>query len=445
MAEELSPLSLAEWQDLDPAERARRLSDTVDQARASVHGDWISFARDTPSGAGVLAGIPFSVKDNIDVRGLATTAGSRLLGDSPAAVDASAVSALEDAGAVVVGKTNLHELAFGITSNNKAFGPVRNPADPSRSAGGSSGGSAVGVALGVVPFALGTDTGGSVTIPASFCGVVGFRPSTGRYPGDGVVNLSTSRDTIGIHARTVRDVRTVDEVITGEPADHTPPVALAGLRVGLPRSRFQDLDPEVAAVVRTALSTLERAGALLVEVDPDDDLAVAAESGNDLVFFEAPHLLARRVGSPAEHWPRHIASPDVRALIEAIHSSPLPAEAYEDARAARWRLRRTYAELFTRVDVVLSPTSPVPPPLLGEDDVILLNGRRAPTFPTVTRNVSPGTVAGLPMLSLPAGVTSAGLPIGLCLETHAFSDSRLLRIADTMQAALAAQARERSR
>ncbi len=488
--------SLADWLTLGRSERDRLRAEAAARASASEYGDWISLTGDLPAddgvptdagvrtdddvragdsapddgvadgdsppggdgasggdgvtesegvtggvGDGVLAGIPFSVKDNIDVRGVPTTAGSPLLGDSPAHVDAGVVSVLRDAGAVVLGKTNLHELAFGITSNNKTFGPVRNPADPARTAGGSSGGSAVGVALGVVPFALGTDTGGSVTIPASFCGVVGFRPSTGRYPGDGVVNLSTSRDTIGIHAHTVPDVRIIDQVITGEPTDRTPSVALAGLRIGLPRSRFQDLDPEVARVADAALAIVESAGARLVEVDLGDDLAVAAGAGNDLVFFEAPHLLARRVGTAPELWSQQIASPDVSSLIETICSSPLPALAYQDARAARWQLRRTYTELFTRLDVLLYPTTPVPPPLIGEDHVITLNGRKVPIFPTVTRNVGPGTVAGLPMLSLPAGHTRDGLPVGMCLESHAFSDARLLRIAEAVQRAMQRAAR----
>ncbi|CCH31224.1 amidase family protein [Actinosynnema sp. NPDC047251] len=429
-----SALTLADWSDLDPAERDRRRAGAVARAGASAHGDWIGPVRDGSPGEGPLAGVPFSVKDNVDVRGVPTTAGSPLLDDSPAAVDATVVSALRAAGAVVVGKTNLHELAFGITSNNKAFGPVRNPADPDRSAGGSSGGSAVGVALGVVPFALGTDTGGSVTVPASFCGVVGFRPSTGRYPGDGVVNLSTSRDTIGVHARVVRDVRTVDRVITGEP--DAPPVTLAGLRIGLPRSRFRHLDPEVAAAVDEVLSTLEQAGAHLVEVDLGDDVQVAAGAGNDLVFFEAPRLLARRVRSAVERWPERVVSPDVRALVGLMASAPVTADAYEDARAARWRLRRAYAEVFARVDVVLGPTAPVLPPLLGEDEVITHNGQQVPVFPTVTRNVGPGTVAGLPMLSLPAGRSRTGLPVGVCLEAHPFGDTRLLRVAEAVQDAL---------
>ncbi|MEU4805567.1 amidase family protein [Actinosynnema sp. NPDC023587] len=433
MADEVA-LTLADWSELAPAERDRPRADAVARAGASAHGDWIGPVRDGTPGRGVLAGVPFSVKDNIDVRGVPTTAGSPLLGDTPAEADASVVSALRDAGAVVVGKTNLHELAFGITSNNRAFGPVRNPADPARSAGGSSGGSAAGVALGVVPFALGTDTGGSVTVPASFCGVVGFRPSTGRYPGDGVVNLSTTRDTIGLHARTVRDVRTVDRVVTGEP--DAAPVALAGLRIGLPRGRFRHLDPDVARVVDRVLSAVESAGAHLVEVDLGDDAVVATGPGNDLVFYEAPRLLARRVGSPAGRWADRIASPDVRALVESMCSSPVTADAYEEARVARWRLRRGYADLFGRVDVVLGPTAPVLPPLLGEDEVITHDGREVPVFSTVTRNVAPGTVAGVPMLSLPAGRSGTGLPIGICLEAPVFGDTRLLRIAEAVQAHL---------
>ncbi|MEV0678666.1 amidase family protein [Actinosynnema sp. NPDC050436] len=427
-------LTLAGWTDLAPADRDRRRAEVVARASASAHGDWIGPVRDGSPGTGELAGIPFSVKDNVDVRGVPTTAGSRLLDDSPAAVDAGVVGVLRAAGAVVVGKTNLHELAFGITSNNRAFGPVRNPVDRDRSAGGSSGGSAVGVALGVVPFALGTDTGGSVTVPASFCGVVGFRPSTGRYPGDGVVNLSSTRDTVGVHARTVPDVRTVDRVVTGEP--DAPPVALAGLRVGLPRSSYRHLDPEVARVADEALTALERAGVHLVEVDLGDEVLSAAGAGHDLVFYEAPRLLARRVSAPVGEWSARIASPDVRALVDAMCATAVTPDVYEEARAARWRLRRTYAELFGRVDVLLGPTAPVLPPLLGEDEVITLNGREVPVFPTVTRNVDPGTVAGLPMLSLPAGRSRDGLPVGVCLEGRAFGDTRLLRIGEAVAAAL---------
>lgn len=165
--------------------------------------------------------------------GLPTTARSPSL-NTVARADAGVVSILRDAGVVVLGKTNMHELAFGITSNNPTYGPVRNPFDPQRIAVGSSGGSAVSVATGGVPFALGTDTGGSITIPAAFCGVVGFRPTTGRYPGDGLVKLSHSRDTVGIHAHTVADVALVDAIIAHRSAGpFASPVDVAGLRIGI--------------------------------------------------------------------------------------------------------------------------------------------------------------------------------------------------------------------
>ncbi|WP_246009932.1 amidase family protein [Actinokineospora cianjurensis] len=421
------PTTLSDWLALDQPGRARCLADAVGRAGGSELGEWIGRPAATTHGGGLLAGIPFSVKDNIDVRGCVTTAGSPLLRATPAEVDASVVSAIRQEGAVVLGKTNLHELAFGITSNNKAFGPVRNPVDPSRSAGGSSGGSAVSVASGAVPFGLGTDTGGSVTIPAAYCGVVGFRPTTGRYPGDGVVTLSTTRDTVGVHARTVRDVRTVDEIITGEPAVSQ---SLAGLRVGLPGNRFRDLNPDIEDAIAAFVSTVEQGGAALVDLDLAE-LDHLAHTGNVLVFREAPRLLASRTDHAVEDWPNHIASPDVRSLVEGM-AEPVPVEHYEAARADRRQLCRRYLDLFAQVDVLLFPTSPVPPPLLGADDVISLNGRLLPTFPTVTRNVTPGTVAGLPMISVPAGTTAAGLPVGICLEARPFADARLLAAALTV-------------
>ncbi len=342
-------LSLRQWRGLDPVERAERVDECVAMAEESAHGDWVRVAVSPSTGDGPLAGIPFSVKDNIDAAGFTTTAGSPLVPEAPAEVDAGVVAVLRDAGGVVVGKTNMHELALGITGNNTAYGPVRNPADPARSAGGSSGGSAVGVALGVVPFGLGTDTGGSVTIPASFCGVVGFRPSTGRYPGDGLVAISSSRDTAGLHARTVADVRFLDELVTSVPGPAGGGVE--GLRVGVPRSRYEDVDPEVDEVSRRALSRLAEAGAVLVEVDVPDDLAVGAGPGIELVLYEAPRLLVARLGRAFEEIVAGTASPDVRGLLELMLTSPIPAERYRAARAAGLRLRRGYAEVFGGVDV----------------------------------------------------------------------------------------------
>ncbi|XVU28110.1 amidase family protein [Actinoplanes sp. CA-054009] len=427
------PLGLDAWLALDPAGRDAGRAEALEHAETTkqTHGAYVTTLRPDPASAGELAGVPFAVKDNIDVAGAPTTAGSPLLADGVAEVDAGVVSALRAAGAVVIGKTNMHELALGITSNNTAYGPVRNPHDPERVAGGSSGGSAATVALGTVPFSLGTDTGASVTLPSSFCGVVGFRPSTGRYPGDGVVMISHTRDTVGVHARTVGDVRRVDRVITSSrPAPDLS--GLAGVRLGVLRGRFDDIDPRAGAVLSAALDTLAAAGAELVDVDLKDDLAVAGEAGLPIVLFETVRLLRSRTSESFDS----VASPDVKGIMQIMVDEPVPAVAYERHRAQRWRLRQAYAEIFQGVDALIAPTTHVLPPLVGEDVTFEHNGRHVPTFATTIRNAAPGTVAGVPMLSLPAGRTESGLPVGLTLEGPVFEDPALLAVAEAVERAL---------
>jgi Asp-tRNA(Asn)/Glu-tRNA(Gln) amidotransferase A subunit family amidase len=405
------------------------------EASRTSHNAYITVVSSAPAaGTGELAGVPFAVKDNIDVAGLPTTAGSPLLEKHVPAVDAGVVSALREAGAVVIGKTNMHELAFGVTSNNATYGAVKNPVDPGFSAGGSSGGSAATVALGAVSFSLGTDTGGSVTLPASFCGVVGFRPSMGRYPADGLVGLSWSRDTVGLFTRTVTDTRRVDQVIARTaPA---PARTLADAIIGIPRSRYADVAPEVTEVAERALAALRAAGATLVEVDIADDLALGGGPGLELVLYEAERLLADRARMASGKdtafgdVPGRLASPDVRGLAEFMASNPLSADAYSAAQAARWGLRRSYARVFdeTGAHALLGPACPVLPPPLGVDDVVELNGRSEPLFATVTRNTAPGSVAGVPMLTLPAGLAASGLPVGMTLEGRFFADDALLAL-----------------
>ena len=435
--------SVAGWANLTEDARRAALATAFVEADASVasHGAYITVASatgpdsvQTTGAPRELAGMPFAVKDNIDVAGLPTTGGSPLLREDVSEVDAGVVSVLREAGAVPVGKTNMHELAFGITSNNAEFGPVRNPHDLTRVAGGSSGGSATTVALGTVPFSLGTDTGGSVTIPASFCGVVGFRPTTGRYPADGLVNLSWTRDTVGIHARSVADVRLVDDVIVR--GTTAPERALAQTVVGVPRRRFEDLDPEVHGVADRCLATLSDAGVRLVDVDVPDDYEIGSGPGLGLVLYEAARLLLDRArGVPGGEAYRsfadlvdRIASPDVRGLAGMMAGEPVPAAAFEQARQARWALRRAYAQMYddTGVHLLIAPNVPVLPPPIGADETIELNGREVPVFQTITRNTAPGTVAGVPMLSVPAGRSQAGLPVGLLLEGRFGDDAELL-------------------
>ena len=377
------------------------------------------------TGEGPLTGWTYAVKANIDLAGRATTAGSPAFADAVAVADASIVSMIRDAGAALAGVANMHELAFGVTSNNAAHGAVRNPVDPRFSAGGSSGGGAAAVASGEVRFALSTDTGGSVSIPAAFCGVVGLRPTSGRYPADGVLGLSPTRDTIGLHARTVADIRVVDDVIVPARAVETPDPR--GLRLGMPRSRYDDIDPAVAAAMDTALAELRRTGVRLVDVELPGDLADAV-LGEDLVLHEAPsQLLARRPDLTLAGLAAQVASPDVRFLLESLAADPVGPDRYREARRARARLRRVYADVLSDVDALVFPTCPVLPPPVGVDDVISLGGRLAPLFPTVTRNTGPGAVAGVPAVTLPEARF-----VGLTLEGAVFDDSRLLAIAQAI-------------
>lgn len=443
--------SIEEWLGIAAGDRRVLAWRSQVEARESIasHGAYISVVDEleTPPPGGEFENVPFAVKDNVDVAGLPTTAGSPLFANDVPEADAGVVSVLRAAGAVVVGKTNMHELAFGVSGNNATYGPVRNPWDPERTAGGSSGGSALAVALGTVPFSVGTDTGGSVTIPASFCGVTGFRPSTGRYPGDGVVNLSSSRDMIGLHARDVAGIRAVDRLITGcSPEPEPEPIELDRLTLGMVRSRYQNLAREVEPVVRAALDQLAAAGVELVQLDIPGDIGIAESAGLDLVFYETERLLAARAARVAGRDAQftfsdvlgHIASPDVKALAEAIVGGSVPAAGYERARRGRWQLRRAYSAAFAAagVDALIAPTVHVLPPMLGDDETTELSGEAVPLFSTVIRNPGPGTVAGVPMLSLPAGKTDGGLPVGMCVEGRFFDDDRLLRIAETIEAVL---------
>lgn len=399
--------------------------------------------------SGSLNGIPFAVKDNIDAAGLPTTAGTPALRESVAGVDAPVVRALKDQGALVAGKTNLHELAFGITSNNAAYGPVRNPHDISRSAGGSSGGSAVAVATGVVPFALGTDTGGSARIPAAHCGIVGFRPSRGRYPADGVVRLSDTRDTVGVLATSVQDVRHVDEVLTGagRRTDSSAEPAINGLRIGVPVSGYVDgLDPEVASAFASALRAAEAAGAVLVDIDVSELIALDEQCGFPIVLFEAPRQLEAYL-SLLTNEARSLtfsdlaataASPDVAGVLNQMLEHPVGPEDYAAALRVRDDMVRVHRGVLGEhdVDVFAYPTVPLLPPPLGDDIETEVGGALVPVFATSIRNASPATLIGSPAISLPCGTSSGGLPIGISLEGLPGDDAALLDRASWLESAL---------
>ena len=391
-----------------------------------------------------LAGIPIALKDNIDTVALPTTGCTGALQGKRPSRNAPVAQALFDAGALLAGKANMHELAFGITTNNALTGAARNPYDPRMIPGGSSGGSAVAVGARIVPAALGTDTGASVRLPAALCGVIGFRPTVGRYPGSGIIPISHTRDTPGPIARSMADICLLDGIMA---ADRSPeePASLEGLRLGLPLRYFHaGADPQVTAVIDTALALLRQAGVELIEAEVTSLQEFNDAAGFPIVLYELQHDLPAYLA--AAGYPMTLAevaagirSPDVAGIVGSqLGDQAVPRAAYEAALAARVRLQATYADYFrsNRVDAMIFPTAILPARPIGDDLTVELNGARVPTFHTYIRNTDPGSNAGLPGISLPAGLTPEGLPVGIELDGPAGSDARLLALARALEAVL---------
>lgn len=371
-----------------------------------------------------LAGLRFAVKDNIDAAGFPTTAGTPGLAHVPAG-DAPVVARLKAAGAHLVGKTNMHELSLGITSNNAHTGPVRNPADPHRVAGGSSGGSAAAVAAGEVDFALGTDTGGSARIPAAFCGVYGFRPSTGRYSSGGVLGLSHSRDTPGVIARDLALIEAIDAELGGE--ETTEPERGWEARVGIPTWLWRDLDPQVEGRAREWLDVLT--GGNAVEIAADDLFQQAAGVAQTLVEYETLGELERYLqgsGISTEDVLAQVASADVKTYFDGLAKQPVTEEAYARAKEQQGHLRDEYEQMFASagVDLIAFPTTAMCAPPIADEFITRHNDRDVAIFPLGIRNMEIASVVGSPSLSVP--VPGEGLPVGLCFEALPGRDRWLL-------------------
>lgn len=403
-----------------------------------------------------LAGIPVVVKDNICTEGVRTTCGSGMLGDYHPPYTATVVRKLVDAGAIIIGKANLDEFAMGGSTENSAFGPTRNPWDEGFVPGGSSGGSAVAVAAGYVPAALGSDTGGSIRQPASFCGLVGLKPTYGRVSRYGLVAFASSLDQIGPLTNNVRDAARMLAVIAGhDPFDSTSadlPVEdypraltgdLRGVRVGVPPECFSEgLDPEVRTCVEAGIQRLESRGATVVDIHlPHMKHVVAvyyiiatAEASSNLARFDGVRygLRAQDARTLSEMYRRTrdlgFGSEVKRRIMLGTYvlSSGYYDAYYEKAQRVRAMLVQDFARAFERCDVIATPTAPTPPFRIGEKTGPL--AMYLGDIYTVTINLT-----GLPAINIPAGMSSQGLPIGMQLIGNHFDEPRLLSIASAAE------------
>jgi aspartyl-tRNA(Asn)/glutamyl-tRNA(Gln) amidotransferase subunit A len=368
-----------------------------------------------------------SVKDLIDVEGTPTTAASRVLPGTPALHDAPVTRRLREAGAVFLGKTNLHEFAFGTTSEDSAFGAVRNPLDLSRIAGGSSGGSAAAVASGIGLGSVGTDTGGSIRIPASLCGLVGLKPSYGEVPAAGVVPLCASFDHVGPIARTVADAWTMWEVMSGAGAGARPSATVRELRLGVPQPYFLDmLDDGVREAFERALDVLQRAGAAVSTVSIPSAPQIPA-AYVPIVFRESWAWHQRFIDAVPDRY-----TPAVRARLEMGRN--VSADDYARAMAIRALLADEVNAALTGVDAIVLPAMPVSAPRLGTTE-IAFGERVEPVRALMLRLTQLFNITGHPAVTMPMPAT--GLPAGLQLAGARAGTARLLAMAEAIEAALA--------
>jgi len=435
---ELTDAYLARIARLDP-QLNTSIRVLADQARAAARTAEQEIGRGVWRGP--LHGVPIGIKDLFDVAGVPTTMGSKILRDNVPAHDATVVERLKSAGAVIVSKQNLHEFAFGITSENPHYGVVRNPWNLERVPGGSSGGTAAAVAAGLCAAGIGSDTGASIRAPASFCGAVGLKPTYGRVSRAGALPLAWSLDHAGPLARSVADCALVLQAIAGpdpgDPGSSAEPVpdfaaeldrGVAGMRLGVPREYFFDIvEPEVKRLFDAAVATLEGLGAEVVEVSlPHVEHAQVA--GNVIMSSEAAAWHATWLRErPADYGPdvlQRIRGGLLLHATEYLHSQQLRALIQEDFRAA-----------FERVQVVLSPTVPLVAPPIGHT---LEPGGPLNVAPRsiANRTTVPCNLTGMPAISVPCGLSQPErLPVGLQIMGSAFAESIVLRVAAAYEAA----------
>ena len=423
-AGELSPVELTDAL-LDRIDRLEpRLNAfitlTADAAQAEARA-----AGDGTGPDGPLRGVPLALKDLFDTAGVRTTAGTKILAERVPERDATVVERLRAAGAVFLGKLNMHEWAYGVSNINPHYGPARNPWDTSRVPGGSSGGSGVAVAAGMCLGTLGSDTGGSIRIPSSLCGIAGLKPTYGRVSRAGAIPLSWSMDHVGPMARTVRDCAVLLGVIAGhdprDPASADEPVGdylagledgAGGLRIGLPRRYlFEQVDGQVLAAVERAAEILRDEGAEVRDVEIEG-IELAGQAGATVLVSEAAAYHQKNLRERPDDY-----GEDVRQRL--LTGELYPATAYINAQRLRGVLRDAFLHTLTDVDILLAPATPITaPPIEGFG-----SDQRA----NLTRFTTPINLVGLPTLALPCGFDGAGLPIGMQLIGRTFDEALVLR------------------
>ncbi len=395
---------------------------------------------------GALAGLPIVVKDNINTVDLPTTGATPSMATFRPNGNAAVLQPLLDAGAIILGKANLHELAFGITNTNFApfAGIARNAYKSTHIPGGSSGGTGSAVGSRIAPVGLGSDTGGSVRIPAALNGVAGLRPSVGnggaerRYSGTGVIPLSHTRDTVGPIGRTMADIALIDSVITGTARPSA--VALSGLRFGIPEAYWDLVDNEVASMMEATKAKLSAAGVVFVKAELPTIRDLLAKTGFPIVLHEArsdlPAYLAASGASnlTLETIAQQAANPEVRSAFQAVLADAFGPEYPDAINVYRPQMRAAYDAYFAdqNIDAIWFPTTPLAAvpidAVRGTSTVTINGGEPIDEFLTFIRNCDPGSTTGLPGITLPIGLNKDGLPVGMALDGPVGSDKRLLAI-----------------
>jgi len=396
---------------------------------------------------GPLHGLPLPVKDSIDTSDYRTTSGTNALRDFHPKRDAAVMLPLRAAGAIVLGKTNIHEMSYGWTSNNQAYGPVHNPYDPQRIPGGSTGGTAAAIASRMAPAGLAEDTNGSIRIPAALCGIAGLRPTTGRWPQAGVMPITGLFDTVGPHARSVADLALLDAVVTGD-TRLNPVTSLQGVRLAVSPSYFlAGLHPETDRVMAGALKRLKAAGAEIVEAEvPNLADMVNAMNFQIQTYDTVPSVRAYLKNEGTDISFEDLLgqmSPGVRWVFEnfSIPGGKFfpPEKVYDEARATvRPKLQATLRSYFReqRVQALVFPSALCPATRIGEDAETEWAGEKKPIYVVYSRNVAPGNCASLPGLVLPGGLTTDGLPIGIEFDAPIGKDRDLLGLGFALERAL---------